>query len=110
MTLRSRMKKDLTEAMKRRDQATTLTLRSLLAAIDNAEAVDPSEAPVPVMGRNNDVPRKLLTEEDIHQILHREAEARRAAAAEYERLAVHSAVHGLQAEVALIASYIGGGA
>jgi uncharacterized protein YqeY len=39
--LRSRLRRGLVDAMKARDQQAVFTLRSTLAAIDNAEAVDP---------------------------------------------------------------------
>ena len=105
MTYRNRIRADLLRAMKERDRATTMTLRSLLAAIDNAEAVEVAAAPIPTLGRSNDVPRKLLTEEDVRQILHEEAGARRAAMADYQRLGHKEAAAALHAEIALIARY-----
>jgi uncharacterized protein YqeY len=104
---RNQMKVDLMQAMKNRDRATMMTLRSLLAAIDNAEAVEVNEPLTPIFGRTNDVPRKLLTEEDVCQILHREAEARRSALADYVRLGREDVAEQLRGEVALIARYTG---
>jgi hypothetical protein len=43
--IRTRMRRALTAAMKARDQSAVTALRSALAAIDNAEAVDPATTP-----------------------------------------------------------------
>ncbi len=42
--VRARLRAALKAAMKERDRAATATLRSALAALDNAEAVDPASA------------------------------------------------------------------
>jgi uncharacterized protein len=43
--IRTRMRRALTAAMKARDRSAVTALRSALAAIDNAEAVDPANTP-----------------------------------------------------------------
>lgn len=108
MAIREQMKAALVEATRARDRASMTTLRTLLGAIDNAEAVvpdpalpTPSEAPMGTLGYQ-DMPRRLLTEEDIRHLLSHEAEERRTSAANYEELGREEEARRLYAEVALI--------
>jgi len=84
--VRARLKDGLKTAMKARQSAIVSILRTVLAAIDNAEAVELPTNFVPVMGQSNDVPRKVLTETQMRDILHNEIAALQSAIAEYERL------------------------
>ncbi len=77
----------MTRAMKDRDRAALAVYRTALAAIDNAEAVPLAEehragavelSPVGV-GRT-DAQRRSLTEQDMTEIVRREAQDRRATA------------------------------
>lgn len=111
MQLREQMKADLTQAMKARQSATVATLRSVLAAIDNAEAIPISEAPFPVepvLGQRHEAPRKLLSAEDIRQIVQEEMDARRAASVEYANLGLPDEAERLQNAATLLAGYLQG--
>lgn len=109
MEIREQMKADLTQAMKARDSLAVTTLRSVLGAIDNAEAIPVTEAKIPVepvIGKSNEAPRKLLTAADIRQILQHEIEDRRAASAEYARLGQPAEAERLQKAAGLIEAYL----
>jgi len=110
MQLREQMKVDLIQAMKARQSATVATLRSVLAAIDNAEAVpvsDESTMPVePVMGKRNEVPRKLLSAHDIQQIIQNEVDERRENGLKYAQLGRKAEAERLQTAAALLATYL----
>ena len=109
MQLREQMKADLTQAMKARQSATVATLRSVLAAIDNAEAIPVSEATFPaepVLGQRHEAPRKLLTAEDIRQIVQKELDERRAASVKYAKLGVQSEAERLATAAALLDAYL----
>ena len=106
MSLRTQLKADLRHAMKARQKEAVAALRILLAAIDNAEAVPTDPSFVPFTGRTNDVPRKLLTEAHIQQILHAEAAKQREALAEYERLDQEEAAQQIRAELAVMSKYL----
>ena len=109
MQLRQKMKIDLMNAMKAREQLKVATLRSVLAALDNAEAVPAVERPrltAPVIGQSQEVPRRVLSEEDIRTIIQREADERNAASTEYARLGQAEESARLQAAAALIATYL----
>jgi hypothetical protein len=101
--------------MKSRNAAAISALRSAIAAIDNAEAVDASAAPRagggPIAGAVSglgaaEVPRRTLTEHEVDEIVRGEVAAREAAAAEYERLARPEQVQRLRAEAAALREVI----
>ena len=104
--MRARLSRDLLSAMKSRDSIATATLRSLLAALDNASAVAVSGAHVPVFGRSGDVPRRTLSATDCEDILGKEAHTRSVAAAEYGRLGRTEEAARLRAEIAVIERYV----
>lgn len=86
MTLRDLFRAELRTAMRSRDRATVATLRSTLAAIDNAEAV-PVEAQVagaiedaPVGPGSAEAERRTLSEDDIRAVVRAEVTEQRAAA------------------------------
>ena len=103
--------------MKARDAVAVAVLRSALAAIDNAEAVDDAGAPTTLSGDGpiaksvsglgaGEVPRRLLTPEEEATIVASEMAERRAAAAEYDRLGRPDEALRLRAEAAVIAAYV----
>lgn len=106
MTVRQRLKDDLTKAMKARQTAAVTAIRTLLGEIDNAEAVDVPDMPVPVSGQTKDVPRKELSDADIQHILHSQAAGYCAAIAEYAALHRAEKVAQLQAELDVVVQYL----
>ena len=106
MSLREQLKADLLKAMKARQNNVVATLRSLLSEIDNAEAVELDKSMVPVVGLSNDVPRKVLTEEHIQNILQNEYNNIQGSLAEYKRLEKHEEAGKLQMESEVLAHYL----
>ena len=109
MHIRQQMKADLLQAMKAREHARVDTLRTVLAAIDNAEAVPVSQSTMlvePVFGKKNEVPRKILSTEDIQRILQNEVDERHAASIKYAGLGQNVEAERLQKAAELITSYI----
>jgi uncharacterized protein YqeY len=107
MSVRNRIKADLLLAMKASESATVATLRTMLAALDNAEAVPLDASFQPLVGQSNDVPRKVLSEKEFLQVLHNEANGRRTAVATYEQLGKVEEANRLRAELAVFAKYLG---
>ena len=101
-----RLKADLRIAVKARQNSTIRAIRSMLAAIDNAGAVELDESLTPTVGTSGDVPRRILSEEQVQEILHREAENRRSAIATYERLRRQEEADRLRAELAVFGRYL----
>lgn len=93
--MRSRLRRALADAIKARDHEAVSALRSALAAIDNAEAVDAQTAP-PVGAATAEVassvagvgaaevPRRALTESEVETLVRAEVAERLAAADDYE--------------------------
>jgi len=106
MSLRERIKSDLPTAMRARETIEVATLRSVLAAIDNAGAVPPGPAWPPVVGRSADVPRRPLSDADVRKLIHAEADERRTAIPEYERLGKSSDAKRLREELSVLSRYL----
>jgi uncharacterized protein len=106
MSIRERMRDDLTAALRGREMDRVSTLRSLLGEIANAEAVETDRDFVPMAGRTNDVPRRALTEADVRGILEREGERHREAMAEFENAGRQDAAERLQAGLKVIEEYL----
>jgi uncharacterized protein YqeY len=83
VTLQQRLKADLGAARRHGDAQATAVIRTLLAALANAEAVPLGpDHPKEVQGWA-EAPRRRLDADDIDRILQREAAELRAAADEY---------------------------
>jgi uncharacterized protein YqeY len=106
LTIVERLKADLRAAMKARENVRVTTLRTMLSALDNATAVEADIRIVPLEGRTPDVPRRELSEEEQLDLLQREAEGRRSALAQYERLEKEEVVARLRAELDVFAPYL----
>ena len=72
--------------MREKNLEAIAALRTALGAIDNAEAVEPAAVGAPIVNRSGDVPRKVLSEEDILEIVKREATDLRKAAVQYDAI------------------------
>lgn len=79
MAIHDVLRSDLASARRGGDTDRAALVRSLIAAIDNAGAVDPADH----QGRT-EVPRRQLSDADVRAILMREGEELRRAAADYE--------------------------
>ena len=118
-TLRGRLRGALPAAMKARDAAAVAALRSALAAIDNAEAVEPAPASPAEAGHAKlagtvaglgaaEVERRHLQEAEVEQIVQAEVADRRAAADAYERAGQAERAGRLRAEAEVLSSHLGG--
>jgi uncharacterized protein YqeY len=111
-TVRDRLRRALPEAIKARDSVAVSALRSALAAIENAEAVDVARpqrgwSPAPFGSGANEVERRRLTQVEMAGIVRAEAADRRVAAAEYERAGEREHAQRLRAEAEILASHLG---
>ena len=135
--IRTRMRRDLTAAMKARNKPAIAALRSTLAAIDNAEAVDPAQVPPAGAGHpaSEDPPagggrpagegaiagaalgvgaaeveRRALTAAETEAIVRREVAERQGAADAYRRAGQAPHAERLRAEAELLDAYLDAGA
>jgi uncharacterized protein len=126
--LRARLRRALPAALKARDQPAVAALRSALAAIDNAEAVEvgnpppaapaadegpgPTAGAAPVAGAvvgvgAGEVERRRLTAAEMEAIVRREVTERRTAARAYQQAGRPEHAERLRAEADLLGGYLG---
>jgi len=106
--LKERLRADLKAAMQAKAADQVRLLRTLIAALDNAEAVPRADTPyVPRRfgEAGGEVPRLELGDAAIADILDAEADSRLAAATDYERHGEAEQAARLRDEAALIARY-----
>ena len=117
----ARLRAALTAALGSGDRVAAAAVRSALAAVGNAEAVDLAQGghADPAMGAGEhfagaraglgagEVPRKRLTDADITQIVRGEIDDRRSAAAEYDRLGHGGQAERLRREADVLAAVLG---
>jgi uncharacterized protein YqeY len=104
-SLAARIRADLAEALKERDMARAKLLRTTLAAIENAEAVEGVRSVEGVVGYG-DVSRRTLTDEDVSGIISREVEEWQFALAEYERIGQDEKAETLRYELGILRGYL----
>lgn len=107
VALKERLRADLKAALRARSTGEVRLLRTLIAALDNAEAVAGESKYVPRAFGDPSGERARLELDDaaVSRLLAAEAEARLAAAADYERHDAAEEAARLRAEAAAIARY-----
>jgi uncharacterized protein len=101
--IRERLHADLTVAMKARDARRTTLLRTTLAAVANAEAVDPA-----AHRGQTEVARRHLTEDDVRGVVRREIAELRAAADELRGAGRDEDAVDLEERAVTLATYLDG--
>jgi uncharacterized protein len=115
--MRSRLRHDLTLALKARDRVAVAALRSAIAAIENAEAIEPKPSPSGetssehVAGAtagvgSSDVARRELSDADMAAIVSEQVEERFQAADQYEQLGRWDAADRLKREAVVLRAYV----
>lgn len=115
--MRTRLRRDLIIAMKARDDVAVVALRSAIAAIDNAEAVDVCEASrhdessEHIAGASAGVgsaeaERRVLSDADVRAVVRAQADERSQAAQEYEELGRDKIAERLRREAQLLRGYL----
>ena len=105
--LQRQLRESFTAALKAKDAVATAALRSALAAIDNAAAVDSTPGSMPALGvGTRDFARKELSPGEVREIVRREVSDREAAAIEYETRAKNDQARRLRAEAAVLAGLL----
>lgn len=115
--MRTRLRRDLTAAIKNRDRVTVAAVRSALAAIENAEAPPTEDSgPHPAQSEHlagsaaghgaAEVTPRDLTEADLHAIVESEVLERAVAAQEYERLGRDDLAQRLRSEAEVLGRYL----
>jgi uncharacterized protein YqeY len=110
-TLRETLRADLKAAMLGKDREHAALLRTLIAAIDNAEAVEATAEQQTESFRklgdpSGEVARRVLTAADIAAVLEREAASQLEAAAQYRAGGNEAEAAKLEAESSVVRGYI----
>jgi uncharacterized protein YqeY len=116
-SLRQRLRTALPAALKQRDSVAVSALRSTIAAIDNAEAVGGAEAfhgslaieQTPVGAGAAEVPRRVLTDAQVNDLVRAEVAEREAAAGDYERAGRPERAGRLRAEARVLSEHLAAG-
>lgn len=103
MPLRVLLRADLNEARRAGDFERVTLIRTLIGAIDNAEAVD-VQLSAPALGCG-EVLRRRLSDDEILQVVHREAAELRAAAEQYEQLGQSDEANRLRSLALVVGRY-----
>jgi uncharacterized protein len=116
--LRGRLNEDLRAAMKARDAVRVAAVRSLIAALDNASAValtDAEAAAVRRLAESSgsrsppgafDVPRRVLSEEDMLRVFAIERAERHSAAHSLEKHGCYEEAVLVRTELEIIEAYL----
>ena len=107
--LKERLRADLKAAMQARSTAEVGVLRTLIAALDNAEAIPGVQySALPrAFGDASEVARLDLDEATVQTLLAGEVQARLAAAADYDRHGRNDEADRLRREAELVSRYTG---
>ena len=108
--LRQRLRDALTTAIKSRDRVAVAALRSTLAAIDNAEAVDRPPSmdrglaieSIPARAGATEIARRILTPTQVEWIVRTEMAERHVAADAYEQAGQRERAERLREEIGVI--------
>jgi uncharacterized protein YqeY len=109
--LKTRLRADLREAMKARNTLEARVIRSLVAALDNAEAPAVTESqPGSVRHQfaagSAEVERLLLDGPQVRDVVRAESEERERAAAEFDRLGLPDRAAELREEAEVVRRYL----
>lgn len=107
---KSRLRTDLVASMKLGQKREAGVIRSLIAAIDNAEAAPARTEPASEFHDfrtgSAEVPRFALTRDQVRGVILREIDERERAAADFAELGNAARAETLQAEVAVAKRYL----
>lgn len=107
MSLQSRLKTDLTAAMKQRDDLRVRTIRALLGLIDNAGAVEVEHDKYEMKtGLGHDVDRIEVTSREMKKLIKAERVDLAAAAREYYALGETAMAEELSKRAAIADEYL----
>jgi len=109
--LTEQLRADLRLAMRGRDSSMVATLRTLLAAVENAQAVPVGALHERYVVREfgdaaTEVPRRRLSCEELHALLAQEIASRRTAAEQYRQAGREEQAEALLREAETVAGYL----
>ncbi|MEW2483417.1 glutamyl-tRNA amidotransferase [Mycobacterium sp. NPDC049093] len=113
---RDRLRESLLSARKARDTISTAAIRSALSAIDNAETPQADQTDTRIGGTiagavsgvgSTEVARRVLSDEEVRDLIQAEVDERLSAANEYIANGHHERASELQSEAAVLTRVLG---
>jgi uncharacterized protein YqeY len=104
--VRDELESDLTVAMSDRDATRVAAIRTALAAIDNAEAVEGSEVPPGSGVYETELPRRMLIEEEVLAVVSGVRDELRDSASEMRRVGQLEEADRLERQVEVLDAYL----
>ena len=104
----SRLRGDLERALRTRDRLEISTLRTIIAAVENAAAVDVETSAEPKLGLGHDQPRRELSDEDVAGVLLSEHNELVDAATRYRDLGLVEETADLERRARIVERYLPG--
>ena len=110
--MKARLRVDLSNSMRARQSMEASVIRSLLAALDNAEALPVDrDRPESLQARfcdgSSEAERRILSREDVDAVIGAEVRQRMNAAADLERLGLEDRAETLRHEAQIAGRYAG---
>jgi len=102
----SLLRSDLEKALRSRDRVEMSTLRTLIAAVENATAIDVEASSEPKLGLSHDQPRRVLSENDVAAIILHERDDLVAAATRYRDLGLVDEMADLERRARIVERYL----
>ncbi len=106
MSIPERLRADLKTAMANRDRLEMSQIRTLIAAVENAEAVEVETSSEPKLGLNHDVARRVLDSDDVSSIIIRERDELVGAVARYRELGLEHELVELEVRLSIVERYL----
>jgi uncharacterized protein YqeY len=106
MNIEDRLRSDLQQARKQRDDLAVEAIRMLMSVADNAGAVDLGPWESSHLGGPTEVPRRHVTEREVLELFRAEADDFRAAAAEYRRHGQAEAADDMEIRARVVERYL----
>lgn len=105
MTILETLRNDLVTALREQRPTEASTIRTLIAAIENAGAVEAELSAEPKLGLDHDIPRRDLSAGDVAEILDRELTEVADAIARYEELGLIEQLAELEIRLRVVERY-----
>jgi uncharacterized protein YqeY len=102
----SLLRGDLEKALRSRDRVEISTLRTLVAAVENATAVEVETSVEPKLGLGHDQPRRAVSDEDVAEIILSERDELVDAATRYRDLGLVEEVVDLERRARIVERYL----
>lgn len=105
-TVLERLRADLKVALANRDRLEVSQIRTLIAAVENAEAVEVETSTRPRFGLDHDVPRRVLDTEDVTRIVTLERDELVDSVSRYRELGLVDEAAELETRLRIVERYL----